>query len=232
MRPPRLLLAFLLSLGGSGCATAQEGDFAVVTTFVTPAGEIEAVNYFFGDHVVETTEGEADAVFDLADMSWRGLAGPDEGMTVTLQQAEEWAAASLAMSDSSALAAQPEAVASFVRAMLYPEFEMTESGDTLVFENAALRYEVQESIPLTAEFTRRYYAYDELNAYRKAMLMRQFPPFAQLLVSDSLAARQVLPTSLALTVRTPQGETQMNLRVRVEDVEPGEVEALRALVPQ
>ena len=232
----RLSFGLALLVVFSGCASAQESaherDFAIVTVFSVPGGEVEGVNYFFGDYVVETAEGEADAVFNLANMSWRGLADFDEGIIITLDEAEQWAAASLAISDSSALANESEEVAEFVRALVYPEFDIVETGDTLVFENAVFRYEISEALPLTPDQAQRFYAHDRLNAYRKAMMMRQFPPFAQLLITEALEARQILPTSMSLTVRMPQGTTRMDLSVRLEEVEPGEAASYRALIPQ
>jgi hypothetical protein len=224
-----LPLLNLLLLAPAGPALAQDGDFVVVTTLVTPQGQREGAVYFFGGYAVEASGGEAGALYSLDEMWWRELDGTTENMT--LEEAEAWSEANRADTEAMLRERPEDPYTPLLRAAVHPDLVVEERGDTLTFRNDVLRYDITETTPLTEEQSRRFYAYDRLNAHRKTIVFHQYPAFTQLEVSAVLAARRVLPAALGLTVHMPTGTVEVNVSVEVKRVAPEEATAFRALVP-
>ncbi len=210
-------------------ASAADDSFQLIAdvTATAPAGEGAEISIpiFFSSHYAvefELIDPEMPAaVYDLDAMSWRQFSPP---RTITLKNCEVWQKAnSESLQETLAKFSDPK-LKRFIELTLEPRFETTRDEDTIELKNEAMRYRMSDPIPLDADQRKHFFAYDRLNAYRKAMVDRKLPPAAQLAVDSELERQDFVPGITELTVQTARGEVQMNMKVRVERLNAEETE--------
>lgn len=157
---------------------------------------------FVGKYAVVLADNPAqlDTVFDLEGLSWHD----ERGGAVKLEQAEAWARMMADKMRERLATLTDEQSKEFIQALLTPSFEVTETPKQLVFRNKFMRYTVSTA-PLEAGKARRFFAFDRLSTYQKAMQPGQLPPYPPLAVTAALEARSVLPKSIEFAVTTEQG---------------------------
>lgn len=235
-----LLLSLLSGCSGSPVQPTQVAGtpspeaaavlpFKVRYTLELQEGLLTGQTYFLGDYVVEMVPGsdEPDAIFDLSRMSWREM---DDGRTIAYSDCEAWLDSSAAKTRES-LASMPEgAEKRFVQSLLDPALEVELVEGALTLRNEFLVYEVLTSPFLLPYDLHRFYLYDRISACRKAMVLREVPPYAQHQVSAELESRGLFPDEIRLTIETSTGKTRFRTSYAVESMTDAEVERVRALL--
>lgn len=101
--------------------------------------------------------------------------------------------------------------------MIEPNFQVQElpNGD-LSISNSRLKYVIKPDKEISKEMLKKYYEYDRLNAYHKAMTEKAFPPTPQLAVDEILLKRNLFPKKLAATIWSPNGDVKIGATTRIE----------------
>ena len=97
----------------------------------------------------------------------------------------------------------------FTEMLLNPTFTITAGDKQIQLDSEYLTYTASDALPVESGLMEAFFAYDELNAYRKAMVIRRTPPFPQLVVSGILKDKAMIPGRLVMEFRTPHGEVQV-----------------------
>jgi len=198
-------------------AKAGRDEFVADLHFV----DRRAVEYAGGKSI------EPVAVYDLSAMSWKDM---KTGKTITLADCEAWAAASRKRSEDSLTKSGDAKFRSFFQAMLAPNFQVKQDARKLVLSNEHFRYEVRETQEVAAPRRAAIYAYDRLNAYRKAMIERKVPPFAQLSVTNEIAARQLMPSEMKVRITSATGSVNFQVQMKVSPLSVKEREQAQAAI--
>lgn len=237
-----ILSLFLLFDGSCGPApsseatvppSVQEGTTSPLEIRCTvdfAGSRVTGQTYFIENYAIEMTPGSENpgVIFDLSRMSWQEM---DTGQIVTFSECEAWLKDSVAKTKSS-LASMPDGLEKrFVQSLLEPRFEVEMSEGILTLSNEFLTYEITASQSLPATDLRRFYLYDHLNGCHKAMVLRQFPPFAQYAVSAELESRGMFPNEMRLTIKMPQGTQTSKTTCAVKEMTDLEVERVKSLLP-
>lgn len=184
--PTKLTLAVSDSNGQSfGAVIVFAGQFA----------------FEYGDSI----KGAPLATYDLVAPGWTDQGG----QKISLEQARAWAADSKQRALASLGKVTDPGQKAFTEMLLDPIFKVTADESQIQLDSQYLGYTVSEPLPVETEMMQAYFAYDELNAYRKAMVLRRAPPFTQLSVSRILKERTMLPGRIVMELRTPRGEVQV-----------------------
>lgn len=160
------------------------------------------------------------ATFNLASREW--VEG-GSGQRVTLAQAREWAEKSKARALVSMERMTDALERAFLQALLAPSFEVSESAGEIQLKSRFLRYTASEPLAISKDVKKQIYAFDELNAFRKAMVLRQ-TPFMQLEVTRLLREKGVLPGLLVAEITTPNGNVRVMTRYTVIELSQEEQE--------
>lgn len=232
-----MFILLVLSLFVSACApnqqptalpsTSNEPSFKLLLTFKTDglggAGEI----FFVGARAIELDGDKPLRVYDLKGMSWKDMA---TGVVVTLASAEQWAQASVEKSRKTLQAEPDEAKRAFLESFMSPKFEVVEKDGKLILSNDVYRYEFLSTEKVPESLRSRFFAYEKLNIYCKAMTTRQMPPFAGLEVSRHLEQRSLLPTKTQLTLTAAGRQSTMSMTTKLEEVTPAENERVLGIL--
>ncbi len=184
--------------------------------------------YFVGRHVFEF-EGDADAelvaVYDLDKEMWHEVRKSEAvdmaKVRAWLKRSEERTAKSL---ENPGLSAEVKRLA---KAMLQPDFQVSASGNVLTLKNEFMAYQVT-GVPIAGQGKIGLFAWDRLNAYRKAMLERKLPPHPQLAVTAELEKRRLFPAQMVLTLSVPSGAGVVTVRSEVLPLSARERAKLKA----
>lgn len=201
---------FLL-LAGALLATCAAMPSKLTLTVSDSNGQtFGAVVVFDGQSAFEYDDsgiqGPPLVTYDLSESSWTER----DGRKITLDQARQWAANSRQRALASLQQISDPGRKAFTGMLLNPSFHILADANSIRLESQFLVYVAAGSLSLPDAELKAFFAYDELNAYRKAMVMRQAPPFPQLFVSGTLKKHGFLPQRLTMLLR-PAG-----VEVRVE----------------
>ncbi|MBM4034650.1 MAG: hypothetical protein FJ291_23140 [Planctomycetes bacterium] len=179
------------------------------------ADPVVAHVYFLGRHVFEF-EGDADgelvAVYDLDKEMWHEVR---KGEAVDMAEVREWLKQSEERTAKSAANPRVSAdVKRLTKAMVQPDFEVSASGNSLTLKNEFVTYQVT-GVPIATEGKIALFAWDRLNAYRKAMVERKLPPHSQLAVTGELEKRRLFPAQMVLALSLPSGSASFTMRLEV-----------------
>lgn len=169
------------------------------------------------------------AIFDLDRMEWTECSS---GQLFTQAACEDWALSSTERTNATLARAPDNDVKRFVMASLKPEFEVSETADEIKISNQFLNYVFQSSLDVDEQQMDRFFKYDFLNAYRKALIEKKLPPIPQLAVSGELKKRGFVPGIMNLTVNTPNGVVSLTARTKVATLSEEKIEQLRDLTTQ
>jgi hypothetical protein len=181
------------------------------------------VAVYFAEHFAVEFDPEDNAqvvaVYDLDRMTWTEFSPP---RTVTLNDCEAWARASVQRTEQSLARSTDERLNKFIRLTLDPQFEVAEQDNALLIKNEIFAFSISDPQPVSDQQRAQFFAYDRLNAYRKAIVERKFGPQAQLAVLDELEKRGFVPGSIELQVSTPAGPVKLATTMRVTEMTPDE----------
>jgi hypothetical protein len=152
-------------------------------------------------------------VYDLDSKSWTDF---DPPRIVRKTDYEEWFRRSEEKSRKSLASTTDVELKKFASAMLDPKFKESSSQDSITLENDVVKYEFSKPISLSDSQRKRFFEYDRLNAYRKAILERKFPPFAQVAVDDVLESRKFVPSLSVMSIRPPIPNPKASVRLSLE----------------
>jgi len=187
-------------------------------------GEIDVTIFFSSHYAVEFDPDDPEepvVVYDLESLSWRDFS---PARTITMKHCEAWQKASADISRKSIAKVMDPTLKKFIEFMLNPRFKTTRDGDTIEMDNDAFTYRMTDPLALSARQRSRFFAYDRLNAYRKAMIERKLPPTAQLAVDGELERQNFVPGIIDVAVRAPNGQINMTMRVRLAQLGPDDAE--------
>jgi hypothetical protein len=209
-----------------------KGDSFKLNTAVTAGGQelFAATIFFVGHYAVEFTgesESEPLVIYNLHDMSWRDI---PQRRTVRISDCKAWAKASAERSRATLAKAPDPGFRRFVEAMLNPQFTAAMKNDKLTLTNDVVKYEIESTQNVSKARLAKFFAYDILNAYRKAMVDRKLPPFPQLAVDEELKARGMAPNEMNITITTPQAAVRLRATVHVNPLAAEEKERVLAVV--
>ena len=166
-------------------------------------GEKFAANlFFYGDTAVEYVPSDPpsiDAVYYLESRSWSDFSNRG---TVTMSEAERWAALTMKRSLTSLEKSEDDPVNRMAEAMLRPRFEVTESEGGLTLKNDMIEYRFSSPIELDSFRRRQFFTYERLSAYRKAMTIHKNGPFTQLAVRKELLQRGFIPGKIEIVFKS------------------------------
>lgn len=226
------VMGFLLLTGQLQAQQTDETSepFKLASSVSTAGQQITSTVYFIQNHAVVFEEDDLtrpDVVFDLANDSWQELSS---GEVVTLAAAEEWAEDSHTRTRSTLETMADEDLRRFVTFLLDPKFEIVAEGDELSLRSEFLTYEIQSAPTVPKPQRMQLYRYDRLNAYRKAMVDRQLPPFPQLEVTNQLAARDIFPSRMKLEIKSRQGAVVLTTSTESQSLSAEELSAVEAVI--
>ncbi len=183
--------------------------FKIMATATTPDGSLSGEIYILDYYAIEMdiVSQEAVAIYDFLQKSWQEVS---TGEFIRMATCMEWANESANLARESLATSNNEWLNQFTESLLTPNFqvEMADTG-SIILHNEFLTYEVIPSTPLDEALLNDLYAYDQLNACRKAMIQGQLPPFAQLAVTEELMDRSLFPAEIIITVTTQDGEVEL-----------------------
>lgn len=204
--------------------------FKIVTSAEVNGETLQGVTYFLDDYAVEldSETGKASVVFDLENMFWRELSSDQ---VITLQDSEQWANASAEQTIESLKASQNDDERRFVKSLLEPDFEVTRLSDSqITMESEFMVYEITSSQDLPLEVLAQLFLYDRLNAYRKSMVERKFPPFVQLEVTEELYKLSAYPNEIIFTFKTQNGDMIIRTISSVEKMSNEEQDQIQSII--
>lgn len=186
-----------------GAPAIDESRFKLVYS-VTGNNEYELESFFVGDRVVEFDDEtkKPTVMFDMQKKSWKEF---ESGKNVTIKDAEAWATASLKRSSERIEQLKKEradlqAALRLIEFTFDPKFDIQEKDDTLILDSEMMRYEIRNNKAVSDNIRSRIFAYDKLNAYRKAMVQRKLAPLVQLEVDRIMAEKDYFPAELSMTL--------------------------------
>jgi len=204
MKPQTAFLAILLFT-----TTSYAAEVKLVFSISDSNGQKFGANVVFeGEKALEYGEaiqGPPDATFDLIQNAWSEA----NGVRITRDQVIEWAESTKQRSLASLTKVEDPDYRAFVEWLINPAFALSEEGGVLQWDSRFLTYTASGPLVMDASMKRALFAYDELNAYRKAMVLRKAPPFPHLFVSRALKDRNMFPGTLVMNLRTPNGEVKV-----------------------
>jgi hypothetical protein len=195
--------------------------------------DVSEQHIFFWDKFAVLTTGDLDqamAAFDLGALNWYEI---DANQVISLAECESWAAASAETTEASLADMEDGFDKEFVETMLHPDFliRAPEPG-TLVFQTKLLVYEVSSAQSIPSDLMAPFFTYDRLNSCREAMLTRDLPPFHRWAVMDGLETREMFPSDMAMTAKTPEGAVVVESTAVVEELTDQEQERLETMLSE
>ena len=169
------------------------------------------------------------AVYSLESRLWDEFSRP---RTVTLRECEQWASMSRKRSLESIESSTDEAAKRVAEALLRPNFEVSASGESVTLWNDVIKYTLTDPLDLDPTQRRRFFDFDRLNAYRKAMTQGQMGPFAQLAVRNELLKRGFVPGRMEMVMATGKRELTATVSAKISEIDEVELENLKAAVDE
>ena len=214
------------------CATmvtiAKAAPLKLAITISDSNGSSFTANIVFhGDRALEygpELSASPDASFDLASDSWTE---GESGTRITLAQAREWAEVSRTKARGSMERMSNSDQRAFIEDLLSPSFIVTKSAGRVHLKSRFLNYTASEALEVDSMTMKQIFAFDVLNAYRKAMVLRQTPPFTQLEVTRVLSEEAIIPGLLVTDITTPKGSVRVTIRYSVSALTPEEEAKMR-----
>lgn len=198
---------------------AEAAPWKLVITVSDSNGGSFGANLVFDGNIVSEFGPDAStaplATYNLLSHEW--VEG-GSGQRVTLAQAREWAEETKARSLVSMERLTDVLQRAFLQELLAPSFAVSESADGIQLKSRFLNYAASEFLAISNEVKKQIYAFDELNAFRKAMVLRQMPPFTQLEVTRVLREKGVIPSLLVTEITTPNGSVRVTTRYTIIDL--------------
>jgi hypothetical protein len=100
-----------------------------------------------------------------------------------------------------ALASEPDSPnTDFMNALLEPDFEVVEEGDTLLVQNDFVTYHVTSTSELPTEQLEQFYAYSKMNTCDKALNGASISPFSEYAFAEAMEARNLFPATVEFTL--------------------------------
>lgn len=225
-------LAVIAVFRTSGAAEPQADDFMLEGKVVVNAPTVDPVTVFaaiafVGDYAVAAPlsedstvapDFEAGTVFDLKNGAWHHS---EKGVWVDLESCRRWETTSMERSKQSLANAPSDDYRSFFESMIKPDFEVTElpSGQFII-SNTHFKFEVIPDAKVSPTQMSRFFAYDRLNAYHKAMTEREFPPTPTLALDDVLMERKAFPAKVTASVWSANGDVKMTCNWSIQSATP------------
>lgn len=166
------------------------------------------------------------ATFDLAANTWTD---GGSGTRITLAQAEAWAEASRTKSRRTIEQMTDPGEKAFTEELLWPKFVVSNSEGTIHLKSHSLSYSASEPLQIESVMRNQIFAYDVLNAYRKAMVLGRTPPFPQLELTRILREKGFFPGLLTMDLTTPNGTVRVTIRYSVSALTPDEEAKIKKL---
>ena len=235
-------IAAISSLGllSPGCLSA-EGDvgkwgalpdmkLALKFTITSPSGDAvtgESAILFSGKYALSTLVDQSDpekpnwssaVLYDLERMAWHDN---DRKAWIDMASCRAWEKASIEKTRESLASSRDAEVNAFVEAAIDPRFnvQLNQNG-TLTISNSHLTYSIIPDEDFALEQTERYFAYDRLNAFHKALTEKQLPPTAQLEVDNILLQKQVFPKQMNGRMLTRDGYVRFKTEIKSASFQP------------
>ena len=159
-----------------------------------------------GDLATVTSAGKIER-FNLKQMSWL-----DERTNrwISLAQCKEWAEQSKAstLKNTNSI---PAEVRSFLLWSLDPTFKVQKSKETLRLISGRVDYVISGAA--STMNVDQYYRYAVLNAYKKAMIEKQLPPFAELKAIDQMKTLGCIPRRISITIPGVPGSPVFDMEI-------------------
>lgn len=165
-------------------------------------------------------------IFDLAANSWTD---GESANRITLSQAQAWAEASRTKSRKTIEQITDPSERAFTEELLWPTFAVSSSLETIHLKSHSISYSASEPLQIDSATRNQIFAYDVLNAYRKAMVLRKAPPFPQLEVTRILREKGVFPGLLTMDLSTPNGSVRVTIRYSLSALTPDEEAKIKKL---
>lgn len=219
-------LLFTVLCAFVGTLAKAEPIKLVIDVSDSNGGSFRAHIVFVGDLAFEygpVLTASPDATFELVSDSW--IEG-DSGTRITLAQAQEWAEASRIKARASLDRVTDPGQRAFAEELLSPSFVISKAPGRLHLKSRFLGYSASEPLEIPTTIRRQIFAFDVLNAFRKAMVLRQTPPFVQLEVTRVLREEAFLPGLLVTDITTPNGSVRVTIRYSISSLTPEEKEKL------
>jgi len=186
-----LSAAFLLFVGTISSASAAE---YVVTIKADGKSLGESTMKLQVDKATITTGGDVEE-FDLKEMRWKD----DKGSWVTLADGKLFAEKSKEQSAASAATA-PENLRPFVTWLFDPKFTKEVTGDDVRLTSGQVDYALEGKIETSPAELDSFIRYMTLNAYRKAMTEKKFPPFPELRSIEAMKESGHIPSKTTIKI--------------------------------
>ena len=185
-------LVLLGCLAGCGSGSGPTSRFLV--TLTVNDQEVGSSDFVIDNHAATmTTDGEVER-FDLRHESWF-----DESRNkwITLSESRAWTEGAIARSRQTVDARASADTRPLLEWMISPRFDVTREGDFLLLKSGFLDYRIKVA-PGGPEL-KNYIRFARLNAYKKAMTLHQNLPLAELLVTEELETRNLIPLRTEVT---------------------------------
>lgn len=197
---------------------------------VPGVGAVKTSLLFISRHAVELdAENAPSALFDLDNQTWREI---DSKTLVKLEEAEQWARNSAEKTRASLDKVQDPEIRRFVESLLEPKFSIEEEGKTLTLKNEFLTYRIPDGEKLNETQSKAFFAYDKLNALRKAYNQRKLPPYPQLAVTKELESRSLLPKTIEFSMKTKAASQNLKISIARGDLSPEDKERASKIIQE
>lgn len=210
--------------------TSIDTSFKIVFAAETEEGSISGEIYFLENYAIEmsTEAPKAKVIYHLPQMSWREV---EANQTIEFSDCMAWAEASAKTTKKSLAANTDETVKRFMESLLEPRFEIkTSSRGEITLQNEFISYRITPAQSIDEAALEDFFVYDQLNACRKALVLQQLPPFAQLAVTAELKQRAVFPSAIAFTMKTTQDDVVFRLLYAVEGLTDAEYTLVKSVL--
>lgn len=218
-------IAIIVCLSCIAVTNAQEmTPFKIVTSMRVNDQVLSFYLYFDSRYAIEFDTQNHDkllVVYDLDSKSWTDF---DPQRIVRKEDYEEWNRRTEEKTRQSLASSTDIELKKFVGATLVPRFKITRAGDTIVLANDFFTYDLSKPLALSPSQRKRFFEYDRVSAYRKAMIERKFSPSIQLAVDEELEPRNFIPGAMLMTVKTPKGNIQLNITARTMPFDAADTE--------
>ena len=202
----------LAHLAGCGRGSGPTNRLSLTTTVNDKVvGVTDLV--FDNDTATTTTDGKVER-FDLRDERWF-----DESRNkwITLAESRKWTENSIAQSRKTLEATPSTDTKPLMEWMISPRFDVTQEGDVLLLNSEFIHYRIKTA-PGGPQL-KNLLKYSRLNAYRKAMTLRQGLPLPELLVLKELENRNLLPLRIEFAYTSPTDTSTAIIEMTPFDVD-------------
>lgn len=212
-------------------SASETKPFKISSNMEIEQGVATWETFFVDNYVIETVETphDVEVIFDLARQSWKDL---ESNQTTLFTVCEAWVQASIKRTRTSLATTKDAAVKHFVETILEPNLQVSlDTQGVLTLENDVVVYKITSSQELSAEMLERYFAYERMNACRKAMVQKTIPPTTQYEMLDELKQRSMYPNEIHLTM-TLKDVTTTEITSTIADMTNSELATIESLLSE